>query len=109
MFIIFNHVFSKFKVRPVSPDFRVEADWLKCAVPQTEVNLLLCHTIPAHLQRRLLSGKSKAGFYRVNRTDVDLPMRTFIKNLYELYYISGKPVPAVEPGTGGFKTIGTTL
>ena len=48
----------------------------------------------------------------MNRTDVDLPMRTFIKNLFELKktpYISGEPVPGVEPGTGGFKAFGTTL
>jgi hypothetical protein len=41
-------------VRPVSPEFRVEDDWLKCATPQTHVNLLasrypFCHTIPANL------------------------------------------------------------
>jgi len=31
----FNHAMQKFKVRPVSPDCRFEADWLKCAAPQT--------------------------------------------------------------------------
>ena len=31
----FNHALPKFRVRPVSPDFRVEADWLKCAAPQS--------------------------------------------------------------------------
>jgi hypothetical protein len=30
----------KFKVRPVSPDFRVVADWLRCDAPQTWVTLL---------------------------------------------------------------------
>ena len=29
----FNHTLPKFKVRPVSPDCRVEADWLKCTAP----------------------------------------------------------------------------
>ena len=31
---------QKFKVSPLSPDFRVEADLLKCAAPQTQVALL---------------------------------------------------------------------
>ena len=31
----FNHALPKFKLKPVSPDFRVEADWLKCVGPQT--------------------------------------------------------------------------
>ena len=31
---IFHDELSKFKVRPVSPEFRVKADWLKCAAPQ---------------------------------------------------------------------------
>ena len=48
----FNHALPKFKVRPVSPDFRFEADWLKCAALQTWVTLLasrypFCYTIPA--------------------------------------------------------------
>ena len=30
----FNQALPKFKVRPVSPGFRVEADWLKCAALQ---------------------------------------------------------------------------
>jgi hypothetical protein len=54
----------------------------------------------------LLSGGPKAGIHKVGRTDVDLPLQTFIKDLYEFLnknpYISGKPVPGVEPGTGGF-------
>jgi hypothetical protein len=31
----FNQALPKFKVRPVLPDFRVEADWLQCAAPET--------------------------------------------------------------------------
>jgi hypothetical protein len=33
---LFNHVLLKFKEASIAlPDFRVEADWLKCAMPQT--------------------------------------------------------------------------
>jgi hypothetical protein len=32
---LFNQALPKFKVRPVLPDFRVKADWLKCTTPQT--------------------------------------------------------------------------
>jgi hypothetical protein len=40
--------------------------------------------LAAYLQQRLLSGGPKAGICGVSRTDVDLPMRTFIKILYEI-------------------------
>ena len=33
------HSLIKFKVKPVSPDFREEDDWLKCAPTQTKVTL----------------------------------------------------------------------
>ena len=58
----------KLKVRSVSPDLSVEADWLKFASPQTYFTLLavrypICHTIPKHLQQSFLSGQHKAGIH----------------------------------------------
>jgi hypothetical protein len=57
--------YQKFNVRPVSPDFKVEAEWLKCAASQTYFTLVadrypICHTIPTHLQQRILYGEPKA-------------------------------------------------
>ena len=90
-----NHTLPKFKVRPVSPDCRVEAHWLICAAPQTK---LLCWPADIHSLTRsshpsysrctpateLPSGGFEAVIRRLSRTDVDFPMQTFIKkDLYE--------------------------
>jgi hypothetical protein len=91
----FNYALPKIKVRAVSPDFRDEAHWLKCAAQQNgsyfvgQQIAILSHdprTLRPHvayLQQELLSGEPKAGIRRVSRMDADLPMRTFMKNLYE--------------------------
>lgn len=90
----FNHTLPRFQVRPVLPDCRVEADWLKCAVPPNKVTLLasqhpFCHTIPctptsrtAYQQQRLLCRGPKAGVCRVSRTDVDFLMQTITKKIF---------------------------
>ena len=80
---------AELKVRPESPDYKDEADWLKMfratnfsySVRQS-VTLFVsrhpfCNMIPAHLQQTLLPG----GFHTVSRMDVDLPMQNFIRVL----------------------------
>jgi hypothetical protein len=90
----FNHAWPKLKVRPVSPDFWVEADWLKWATPLTQVTLSasrypLSHeprSLPLSTRRTpakqlLLSGGPKAGVCRVSITDVTC----WCKTLYKFY------------------------
>jgi len=90
----FNHVLTKLQVRPISPDFRVEADLGKmhratnvsCTVGQP-IAILSHHPCTpsphaSYQQQGLLSGGPKAGICRVSRTGVDLPMRTFITILF---------------------------
>jgi len=84
----------RFQVRPVLPDCRVEADWLKCAAPPNKVTLLaswhpFCHTIPCtpsprtiYQQQRLLRRGLKAGVCRVSRMDDDLLMQTVTKKIF---------------------------
>jgi hypothetical protein len=53
------------------------------------------HRTPVRLQ----SGEPKAGIDTVNRTDVDLPMRTFIN---KTLISQGSFVTRFEPATDGF-------
>jgi len=78
---LFNHALPKFKVRPVSPDCKVEADWLKCAAPQSKSLCWPADIHSIHLQERLLSEELKVEIHRVSRTNVDLPMQTFVKRI----------------------------
>ena len=98
----FNHALPRFQVRPVFPDCRVEADWLKCATPSNKVTLLasrhpFCHTIPCtpspcttYQQLQLLCRGSKAGVRRVHRIDVDLLTQTVTKKIF--IQVSSKPL-----------------
>jgi hypothetical protein len=98
----FNHALPRFHVRPVLPDCRVEADWLKCAAPPNKVTLLasrhpFCHMVPytpslhtAYKQQQLLCRGLKAGVRRVSRTDFDLLMQTVTKKY--LYGFRIKPL-----------------
>ena len=102
----FNHALPKLKVRPVSANFSVVADCLRCAAPQTLSYSFgrsisnLSHdprTLPpqaAHLQQQLLSGGPKAGICTVSRKDVDLPMRNFINILW--VFLKIKPLQLRE-------------
>jgi len=87
----FYHALPKFKVRPVSPDFRIEAHWLKCAAPQTKITLLairhpFCHTILAPPSSSRCSRATKVAKQRTHGRNsfseqnwLNLPMQTFIK------------------------------
>ena len=45
----------------------------------------------------------------MKRMEVDLSTRTFIMSFKQNPYISGKPVPGVEPGTACFNATGLLL
>jgi hypothetical protein len=58
-----------------------------------------------HTCKKLLSGEPKAGISRISSTNVDFLMQA-VKKMYmgfkQTRYISRKPVPGFETGTGGF-------
>jgi len=74
-------------VRPASPDFRVEADWLKCAAPQTEVTLLASRYPLSHDSRTLATmvakRRAKGRDSQSEQNGRFLAMRNFTKKMYE--------------------------